>query len=209
MRVQHGRLETRGSGGTLAGLHRRRATFLGPLVRLCAGALVGTALAACGRTMVQSPLDTAYRPGDGEADLRFWHTLPVHSAVSNDEGLHGLFLLADGTDARRDYEGRLVDAKERGWLRQSFNEPADMAMRRATLARALCVVCQVKGGVMMHVVGPAPRYALRELIHLEIMPPSSEMQVISGLEYLGIISRAQDYRTFAAARAAGEKAAGP
>jgi hypothetical protein len=57
-----------------------------------------------------------------------------------------------------------------------------------------------------------PRYATRELMYLDLYPPSSPQQTFSGTEFLGIIGRIEDYQRgnatdLPAAQLPGEKAA--
>ncbi|MBX9735433.1 MAG: hypothetical protein K2X32_00780 [Phycisphaerales bacterium] len=152
------------------------------------------ALSGCARTVVVDPLVTTYPADDVQAELAYWHSLPSRSAVSNDEGLHGLILLADTEDAAGSYEARVTLAKERGWLSEGFDEPANLAMQRGSLARSIAVICKIKGGVMMQLTGPNARYATRELVSMGMIPEgSSENQSITGLEFMSVITQAQDY----------------
>lgn len=174
--------------------HRYRAA-----ATICAGLLV----TCCARTTVQNPLDTAALPGDAGAGLDFWHALPTRSAISNDEALHGLVLFAAEADSAAvdTYQARIAYAKERGWLAGGWDEPADTAVQRGIISSALAVICGIEGGVMMRLVGPIPRYAHRELVFEGIMPATTELQTISGLDFIGVISKAQDYLTLKQARA--------
>jgi hypothetical protein len=62
----------------------------------------------------------------------------------------------------------------------------------------------------MYSLFPGPRYATRELISRGMIPPgSSENQAITGLEYLGVIGRAQDVITMREAQQAAKDAAQP
>lgn len=159
-----------------------------------AAALAIGGIGGCARTVIENPLNTNYPAGDLDGDLNYWHTLPTRSAVCNDEGLHGIFLLADGEDTLGSYEARVMEAKKRGYLHEDWAEAANLSMRRGTLARSVCVICKIKGGVMMQIFGPLPRFAIRELVYMQIMgDPSTEAQSITGLEFLGVISKAQDY----------------
>ena len=169
------------------------------------------ALGGCARTVIENPLNTNYPAGDLDGDLNYWHTLPARSAVCNDEGLHGIFLLADGEDTLGSYEARVMEAKKRGYLPEDWAEAANLSMRRGTLARSVCVICKIEGGVLMQIFGPRARFAIRELVYMQIMgDPSTEAQSITGLEFLGVISKAQDYinlSELAAELPAAEKAA--
>lgn len=164
------------------------------LLLVLAGACALSA-AGCNRTTVRKVEATDYDPKDENAELDFWHNLPGRSAVTNDEGLHGVLVFADGEDPTRTYDSRIALLKERGWITKGFDEPATLAMQRGTLAKALCHVLEIKGGVMMRVTDKSPRYAARELMYLGIMGAGTEQQVLSGLDYLGVISKAQDYQT--------------
>lgn len=160
--------------------------------------------ASCQRTMVREALDIDSVKADPQsAQLDFWHSLPGKSAVSNNEGLHGLILFADGSDPSTNYDQRVALAKERGWLSQSWDEPGDMVMQRGTLAKAVAVATGIKGGVMMQLTNSSGRYSARELQYLGIMAESTEQQAISGLDFVGVISKVQDYQAAEAARAEG------
>jgi hypothetical protein len=156
--------------------------------------VLAACVAGCARTTVRQVEATDYDPNDENAELDFWHNLPGRSAVTNDEGLHGVLVFADGQDPTRSYSDRIALLKERGWITKGFDEPGTLAMQRGTLAKALCHVLEVKGGVMMRVTDKSPRYAARELMYLGILAPGTEQQVLSGLDYLGVISKAQDYQ---------------
>lgn len=168
-----------------------------------AGAMSCLLLAGgCQRTRLQvADVPVSAVAGEG-AELDFWHALPGRSAVSNSEGFHGVLLLADGTDPTTTWDERLAVLRQRGWVGDGFAEDGSLAMQRGALSKALAHALDIRGGVMMHVTGRSPRYAARELAYLNILQPSTENQVISGLDYIGIISRAQDYATMQQAKAA-------
>lgn len=170
----------------------QRGRMIRPVVR--AAVAIGALLAAgCQRTQIEAPLDTVITDTTPAGDMEFWHTLPGRSAVSNSEGLRGVLLFAEGTDSTKTYEERLALLRERGWVVESFDEPGTVAMQRGTLAKALCHAMDIRGGVMMHMTDRSPRYAIRELQYLSVIPPSTENQVISGLDFVGVISKAQDF----------------
>ena len=75
-----------------------------------------------------------------------------------------------------------------------FDEPADAAARRGTVAVVLVRALSIDGGLSLHLLGPRPRYAVRELQYAGLFPPSSPQQTFSGAELLGIIGRAEDYQ---------------
>lgn len=151
-------------------------------------------LVGCGTAKVAHPLTAELSGNDPDSQIEFWHTLAHRPVTSNDEAFHGLLLFVNGEDPAQDYAGRLAALHERQMLPKGFDSPAEEAVQRGTLAVAFCRLLEVKGGVMMHVVGPMPRYATRELQYMNIFPPSSPRQTFSGNEFLAVIARVEDYQ---------------
>jgi hypothetical protein len=189
--------------------------MLGPRPRLSSAAPLGALLVAiaagagCARTTISTRAETGYVRGDLSGEMEFWYALPGRAAVSNDEGLHGLMLLENPEAPARTYEERVGYAKAQGWLPEGWEEPPELAIQRGRIASALVVITKLRGGVMMRLVGPVPRYALREVIYAGLMPPSSENQTISGDDFIAVISKAQDYMAIVAARGMPPEATGP
>jgi hypothetical protein len=155
---------------------------------------VGISTTGCKTARVDKPLTAELGDSDPDTQLEFWHTLAQQSVTSNDDAFHGLLLFLDGTDASTDYAGRVETLKSRKLLPAGFNRPAEEAVDRGTLAVALSRTLKIRGGLVMALTGPSPRYATKELVFLGIYPPSSPNQTFSGTEYLGIIGKAEDYQ---------------
>jgi hypothetical protein len=100
----------------------------------------------------------------------------------------------DGKDDAKSYEDRVANLRSRKMLPNGFDEPADLAVSRGTLAVAITRLISLKGGVTMRLLGPTPRYAVRELMFVGVYPTSSPNQTFSGAEYVGIIGRVEDYQ---------------
>lgn len=156
-------------------------------------------LAGCETARVDRTLVSQLPGNDEDAQLEFWHSLAEQKVTSNDDAFHGLLLFLDEKDESNDYADRVAGLKARKLLAASFNEPAEKAVDRGTLAVALSRALKIRGGVVMSLTGPSPRYATRELVFLGIFPPSSPNQTFSGTEYLGIIGKAEDYQRVARA----------
>lgn len=185
---------------------RAAARLLAAAGLLAAAATLASLAGGCARTRVAEGLTTDYPADDLGAELAFWHNLPARSAVSNDAALHALLLLADGKDEAKGYPDRVAAAQQRGWLPAGFDEPADLAAQRGRVAVAVAKILELRGGVMMQLLGPTPRYATRELVAMGLLPSaSSELQAISGIELLAVVGRAQDVLT--ARRTAADAAA--
>jgi hypothetical protein len=151
-------------------------------------------LAGCHQAHVTQPMSKDLLASDPDSQINFWHTLTDAPICSNDAAFHGLLLYFDSTDDCADYAARVQLLKSRGMLAQGFNEPADAAVRRGTIAVALCKALEIKGGVTMRLLGPSDRYAARELQFMGLYPAGSPQQTFTGNEYVGIIGRIEDYQ---------------
>ena len=150
--------------------------------------------AAGGSTIhVADPLTSNLAANDEDTQMEFWHTLNGRKITSNDEAFHGLILFIEGQDDAADYAGRVEWLNEREMLPRDFDLPSNEAVRRGTMAVAISRILEIKGGLVMRVFGPSPRYATRELQYLNILPPSSPHQTLSGMEFVGLIGRIEDY----------------
>jgi hypothetical protein len=150
--------------------------------------------AGCHSAKVAEPLTAKLGGNDPDAQMEFWHTLATRNLTSNDEAFHGLLLYIDGQDPATDYDGRVKALKARGLLDANFNQPADQAIQRGILAQTLVRALKIKGGVFQRLTHDNPRYAVRELMYMDLYPPSSPQQTFSGTEFLGIIGRIEDYQ---------------
>jgi hypothetical protein len=174
----------------------RRQTF----AAIVAGACALAALAAgCQSARETHSVVTKFPGDDTDSQLSFWHELAGHHLTSNDDAFHGILLDLDGHDKSKDYAQRVSTLKSRGLLKASFDEPADVAIERGTLATIVVKVLHIHGGWVMHVFGDTQRYALRELVYLGIFPPSSPQQTFSGSEFVGVIGKIDDSEVSVAA----------
>ncbi|MFA7237383.1 MAG: hypothetical protein WC058_11005 [Phycisphaeraceae bacterium] len=158
--------------------------------------------AGCEATKTVSPLITNYDQQNATADLDYWHGLAEQPITTNNDAFHGLIELAvapapgstpGNADTCKTYDERVAWLKDHQYLDASFDRPADEAARRGTVAQIICRIKKIDGGLTMHVLGANPRYATRELVYLRIMRPGTEQQALSGMEFVGIVGKAQDY----------------
>jgi len=154
-------------------------------------AVVG--LTACAPSEHASPLTTDYKPGDPEAEMTFWHELAEQPIVTNGDAMHALVELHQGADAHADYAARLAGLKDAGLLDAHFHAPANQAVRRGTVAQIVARHLEIDGGLTMRLVGAHPRYADRELVYLDIMKPGTPGQALSGIQFVGILARAENF----------------
>jgi hypothetical protein len=127
-------------------------------------------------------------------ELDFWEGLEQKSLLTNHDAIHGLLLLADGTDERAGWSDRLAAARARGWVgaHESLdpNETATIGMVSVAVFRIL----QLDGGVNVRLFGPTPRACTRELVFHELLPTRSSQQALRGLEFLDLAGRVDDWR---------------
>lgn len=147
----------------------------------------------CEATKTASPLITDYDQNNTTAELDYWHGLAEQPVTTNNDAFHGLIELANESDPCHSYDERVAWLKDHDYLDDSFDQPADQAVRRGTVAQIICRIKGIDGGLTMHVLGANPRYATRELVYLRIMHPGTEQQALSGIEFVGIVGKAQDY----------------
>jgi hypothetical protein len=164
-----------------------------------AGLLLALLAGGCQSARVQQPLSAklapATAPNSPGAQIEFWHALNDQPLASNDDAFHALLLYFDGKDDAADYAARVRTLKARHWLANDFAEAGDRAVHRGTVAQALVTALKFKGGVTMRLLGPSPRYALRELQFRGLLPDSSLNQVFTGGELVGVIGKVEDLRT--------------
>lgn len=164
-------------------------SFSRALLPLCLLLMVG-----CHSARVAQPLTQNLSANTPDAQLEFWHTLAGRPVTSNDEAFHGLLLYVDNQDDAGNYVARVKTLKSRKMIPQNFNESAEQAVSRGTLAVAMCRILEIRGGMMMRLSQSQPRYAVRELQFMDLYPVSSSNQTFSGSEFLGVIGRMEDYQ---------------
>jgi hypothetical protein len=151
-------------------------------------------LTGCAPATVDKPLAPTLGGVEPDKQMEFWHQLAEQPVTSNDDAFHAVLIFVDGQDASADYEARVSALKQKNMLPASFNQPANQAVDRGTLSVALARALKIRGGVVMSIFGPSPRYATKELEFAAIYPSSSPNQTFSGSEFLAVMSRAEEYQ---------------
>ncbi|MEX0774137.1 MAG: hypothetical protein WD042_00340 [Phycisphaeraceae bacterium] len=167
--------------------------------------LSASLLPGCKSAQVAEPLVKVHGENTEASAMDFWHELTTRPVTSNDDAFHGLLLFMDGQDPADSYEGRVEVLRQRDMLPGGFDEPANLAVKRGTMAVALVKYLGIKGGLTMRLIPGAdhsPRYTLRELVDKNLMPPSAPHQTFSGMDYVMIIARIEDYQRYRESKAA-------
>ena len=155
--------------------------------------LAAALLAGCQHSQVATPLVTNHAPDDLNAEMDFWHKLADEPLTSNDEALHALTILANESDTAKTYAQRVQWMKDHGNLPSGWSGAPDDAVERGTVASILTKIMKIDGGLSMWILGNNPRYSTRELVYLRLMPPSTPQQGIAGIDFVGMISKAEAY----------------
>ena len=127
-------------------------------------------------------------PG-ADQDIEFMEKVESMSAVTNNDMLHALLLVSNGVDPARDYEERVLLARQKGWVPKDWDKPANASASSGDIAMAGCRLGGIEGGLTMRVFGPSGRYCLRELESRGIMPTRTDYQSLSGPEFRDFLNR--------------------
>jgi hypothetical protein len=137
--------------------------------------------------MAQTSVTDRYaRP---EQELDHAEALESTSVVTNNDMLHGFIVFTMGEDPWVTYAQRVLDARSRGWVPKDWREPANESATVGRMASIASHIVEIRGGLSFMLLGPTPRYALRELIYQDILPARTENQSISGLEFTDFLNR--------------------
>jgi hypothetical protein len=157
--------------------------------------VMALAMTGCETAEVTTSLTSQYPGNDMDSQMNFWHSLNDKKLISNDEAFHGVMLFYCGEDHSKNYEERIWRLSEDSFLPSEYKGKENEAITRGQLASVLAKMLKVKGGVMMQVFGAQPRYALKEMVALNIFPTSSSQQVLNGAQFIEIMGRAEDYQS--------------
>jgi hypothetical protein len=128
------------------------------------------------------------------SDDGFQAYLAEVSLVTVNEAYRAMLILADGEDTSKTFEERKAKLEARGIARKEWNLQPDNVVDAGSLAYMVCRICKVRGGVCYNVFGRVGlgdrRYALRELIYLEMINELGDYQYITGATMLGVMAKA-------------------
>jgi len=163
------------------------------IVQRVALAIVAAAvLGGCAPAKVSDPVTDLVNAKTDDAEIQFWHAVAEKKLVANDEAFHAMLLFLDQKDESADYAARVAALRGRKLLPTGFDEPADAAVRRGTLAVLVTRGLDIKGGWALHLMPNWERYAVRELEYQGLWPASSPNQTVTGDEFVGLIGRMED-----------------
>ena len=116
--------------------------------------------------------------------------------VTVDETYRAMLILADGEDTSETFEQRRATLEERGIARSAWSlRPADV-IDTGSVAYMVCKICRVRGGVNYNLFAKMGlgdrRYAMRELVFLDMLEDSVDYQFMSGPALVALMARADE-----------------
>ncbi len=99
-----------------------------------------------------------------------------------------------GEEKKRTFADAVAYLKEKGIVGDKWSFKGDRNVTKGRVAYMVCRACDVKGGVTLRIFGPSPRYCLKELQYMGFMTEGQMYNTVSGMEYLAILSRADEFR---------------
>lgn len=115
--------------------------------------------------------------------------------VDIDSALHGMCIVVDGEDKNADFKSRMDQLQGSGIVAKSWKISPAQSLTKGRLAYMVYQVCGIKEkGVMIGLFGPTQRYCLRELQYNGMMAPGNESMLVTGMELVAVLTRADIYK---------------
>lgn len=130
---------------------------------------------------------------------KFLHEhLQSQSVVTVAEAYRAMVLLAEGEDKYDSFAAREEYLLHRDILRPEWKLEPDNAIDRGSVAYMVAQILKVRGGVNLNVYGRLlgvadRRYAVREMVYLDIMEDRAPYRFISGAELVDVLWNADAY----------------
>jgi hypothetical protein len=155
---------------------------------LLLGSLIG-----CGEAHLRVADSHSKLPPD-EDSAAFLDRISSQPTVSEDDAARGLLLLLDGEDAAPSFQRRVEALAAKNIVDRRWGYHADRPITKGKLAYMIYQATKIPGGVILMLTGPSRRYCLRELQYRDMMVEGSMFTPVTGLEYVSVLTRADEYR---------------
>ncbi|MBN1554060.1 MAG: hypothetical protein JXA11_04890 [Phycisphaerae bacterium] len=120
--------------------------------------------------------------------------LSDQNTVSENDAMRGILLLLDEKDDAKSFDERRQILLERGVVSGKWSFQKDRPITRGKFAYMIYQAIKLPGGVILTVGGPNQRYCLRELEYRQFMAQGFILAPVTGMEYVGVLTRADAYR---------------
>ena len=159
---------------------------------LIAGFAAVVALSGCASSRLTVTGENATLP-EGENSAAFLDRISSLDTVTENDAVRGI-LMVDGGDNAGTFKQRVDLLVDKKILNLKGNHDASRELSRGKLARMVCRVCGLSGGIVLRLTGPSERYCLRELQYRRMMTPGSASAKVSGMEFASVLTRAEIYK---------------
>ncbi len=129
-------------------------------------------------------------PRDGNAELILY--ISDQPYVTAEPAYRAVSVLAHGAAFDGDFEELAAALREAGLIGGGWRYAPDQCLDRAAIGFMICRACEIRTGLNW-LLTSLGRYAWRELQYKAIAGPGSEFGLLSGGEFVGLLSRAEDY----------------
>ncbi len=160
-------------------------------IMLISAAVAAAALGGCRQQGVIAS-GSATLPAD-EDSASFFNRLSSEKTVTENDAMRGMLYLLDGQDDAGTFEQRVSRLQEKGIVGRTWDFDAARPLTRGKLAFMVYQAAKIPGGVMLMLTGPTQRYCLRELQYRGLMSEGVFYTNVTGLEFIAVISRADEY----------------
>jgi len=146
-----------------------------------------------------APAAPAPAPAAAEVstDAQFFAELGYKDvALASDVARALVIFTSEGAESGADFEAARAYLHTKGVLPDGWLDKArpEDPIDKGHLATLVCRTLGIKGGLMMRLLGPVPRYALAECVYLELMARGADYCHVAGGELVGVIDRADRFR---------------
>jgi hypothetical protein len=150
--------------------------------------IIAVAVAGCQSNVANVSMPAGELAAESVNSAELAYTLSSQKWCSNDQGCSMVLLLVDGEDRYTNFDQRLAALESKGLADASWNLKEAEPVSKGTLAYMLCHGLDIKGGVLMQLIG-GRRYAYREAVFCGLMMRGSETEPLTGPEVVGIMGR--------------------
>ncbi|MEK6643965.1 MAG: hypothetical protein AABZ08_08650 [Planctomycetota bacterium] len=169
---------------------RHTHRFSGPRLSDCfLAGMIAFAVGCAGPRKTAPTVDAA-----GLSDEAFQMYLAQVDLVTVDEAYRAMLILADGECKAKTFAERKNQLESQGISRGSWKLQQDNVIDCGSIAFMVCRICQIKGGIDMHLLGSwglgDRRYAMRELVYREMSEDAVDYQYMTGARLVGLLAKA-------------------
>ena len=128
-------------------------------------------------------------------DLIYFAELMLKKVAFRYDACKALVLLVKVENQYIDLGSQITFLREKKLLPKRFEKGFDPAepLRRGLTAYMFSKVLDIRGGILLTLLGPTERYALKELVHQGIMASGNVKDILSGEELVSILTQAGNY----------------